>query len=87
MDYYRNESTLEPLGWCIATRDQVKSVMLFSNDGWAGLDGKRIGITDETATSVQLLRVLLGKKYGVKAEFDRLHAGVNELLATSTRCS
>lgn len=78
MDYYRNESTLEPLDWCIATRDQVKSVMLFSNHGWADLDGRRIGVTDETATSIQLLRLLLRKKYGVTAELVRLHAGVND---------
>jgi aminodeoxyfutalosine synthase len=77
MDYYRNEASLELLDWCIATRDQVKSVMLFSNHGWKELDGKRIGITDETATSIQLLRLILRKKYRVKAEFVRLHAGVN----------
>jgi aminodeoxyfutalosine synthase len=78
MDYYRHESSLDLLDWCIATRDQVKSVMLFSNHGWAGLDGKRIGITDDTATSVRLLQVLLEKKYNVKATFERLHAGIND---------
>jgi aminodeoxyfutalosine synthase len=78
MDYVSQEERLEPLDWCIATRDQVKSVMLFSNHGWRDLDGKLIGITDETATSVRLLQVLLEKKYGVKATFERLHAGVND---------
>jgi aminodeoxyfutalosine synthase len=78
MDYVRQEETLELMGWCIATRDQVKSVMLFSKGGWRDLQGKRIGITDDTATSVQLLKVLLEKKYGVSAEFERLHGGVNE---------
>ena len=37
-----------------------------------------IGITDETATSIHLLKVLLEKKYGVKTNFERLHAGVND---------
>jgi len=78
MDYFRNESSLDLLDWCIATRDQVKSVMLFSNHGWADLDGRTIGVTDETATSIQLLRLLLENKYGVKAVFSRLHAGVND---------
>ncbi len=78
MDYFQSEDRLELLNWCIATRDQVKSVMLFSNHGWGDLDGKRIGITDDTATSVRLLQVLLEKKYGVKANFERLHAGVND---------
>ena len=81
MDYFRNESKLEQMGWCIATRDQVKSVMLFSKEGWAGLDGKKIGITDDTATSVKLLKVLLEKKYNVKARFERLHSGVNDYSA------
>jgi chorismate dehydratase len=53
-------------------------VMLFSNHGWADLAGKRVGVTDETATSIQLLRLLLEQKYHVKAEFVRLHAGVND---------
>jgi aminodeoxyfutalosine synthase len=78
-DYLKNEDKLELLDWCIATRDQVKSVMLFSNHGWLDLDGKTIGITDDTATSVRLLQVLLEKKYGVRAKLERLHSGVNDL--------
>ncbi len=79
MDYFRHEENLEVLPWCIATRDQVKSVMLFSNHGWRDLQGKLIGITDETATSVRLLQILLEKKHEVGARFERLHAGVNDL--------
>ena len=78
MDYFKQEDQLELLNWCIATRDQVKSVMLFSNHGWLDLDGKLIGITDETATSVKLLQILLEKKYSVKATFERMHVGVND---------
>jgi aminodeoxyfutalosine synthase len=78
MDYFRLEDSMDLMGWCIATRDQVKSVMLFSKEGWRDLEGKRIGITDDTATSVKLLKVLLEKKYDVHATFDRLHAGVND---------
>ncbi len=78
MDYFQQADTLDVLDWCIVTRDQVKSVMLFSNHGWRDLDGKLIGITDETATSVRLLQVLLEKKYGIKATFERMHAGVND---------
>jgi aminodeoxyfutalosine synthase len=79
MDYLRQSDRLELMGWCIATRDQVKSVMLFSKEGWAGLQGKSIGITDDTATSVQLLRVLLARKHQVNAHLVRMHAGVNDL--------
>ncbi len=79
MSYLRQRDTLELTGGCIATRDQVKSVMLFSKEGWAGLEGKTIGITNDTATSVQLLKVLLARKHGVTARFVRMHAGVNDL--------
>ncbi len=78
MDYFHREDSLDLMGWCIATRDQVKSVMLFSKEGWQGLEGKTIGIIDDTATSVQLLKVLLTTKYGVHATFERMHAGVND---------
>jgi chorismate dehydratase len=81
MDYYSQEDALEMLGWGLASRDQVKSVMLFSKEGWRDLDGKTIGITDDTATSVRLLTVLLEKKYGVHAHFERLHSVVNDLSA------
>jgi chorismate dehydratase len=78
MDFIRDEQNLDLLNFCIATRDQVKSVMLFSKEGWRDLDGKRIGITDDTATSVRLLQVLLMKKYGVNAGFERMQTGIND---------
>ncbi|MEI7906991.1 MAG: aminofutalosine synthase MqnE, partial [Bacteroidota bacterium] len=34
MDYFAQETSLELMNYCIATRDQVKSVMLFSKEGW-----------------------------------------------------
>jgi len=78
MDYFRQRAKLESLDYCIATRDQVKSVLLFSNHGWKYLDGKKIGIIDDSATSVKLLEVLLKKKYGVKASLYRMNSGVND---------
>ncbi|MEK6566175.1 MAG: aminofutalosine synthase MqnE, partial [Bacteroidota bacterium] len=78
VDYIRQMNSLELIPFCIATRDQVKSVLLFSNHGWLDLDGKRIGISDDTATSVKLLRILLERKYKVKAKFIRMHSGVND---------
>jgi len=77
VNFIQQKDRLDPLDFCIATRDQVKSVLLFSNHGWQDLKGKTIGITDDTATSVMLLKVLLEKRYGVKAVFKRMHSGVN----------
>ncbi|HUN67082.1 MAG TPA: aminofutalosine synthase MqnE [Bacteroidota bacterium] len=79
MDFFRHEDHLRMLPYGIASRDQVKSVMLFSKEGWRGLEGKTIGITDDTATSVRLLEVLLEHKYHVRAPLERMHAGVNDL--------
>jgi aminodeoxyfutalosine synthase len=79
MSYVQQSDQLESLGYGLASRDQVRSVMLFSKEGWRDLEGKRIGIIDDTATSVRLLRILLEKRYGVSARFERLHSGVNDL--------
>ncbi|MDI6776276.1 MAG: aminofutalosine synthase MqnE [Syntrophales bacterium] len=78
MDYLAQEDSLETMSCCIAGRDQIKSIMLFAREDWAGLAEKNIGITDETATSVKLLHVLLEKKYGLRANFIRMHLGVND---------
>jgi aminodeoxyfutalosine synthase len=80
IDFLQQQDRLEPLDFCIATRDQVKSVLLFSNHGWQDLSGKTIGIIDDTATSVKLLQVLLEKRYGIKAIFHRMNSGVNDYM-------
>lgn len=77
VDFLRQKENLAILPFCIAARDHVKSVMLFSNHGWNDLDGKTIGITDDSATSVRLLDILLKRKYGVRASFVRMHSGVS----------
>lgn len=72
MDYLAQENELELMDYCIASFDQVRSILLFTRYPWSGLHGKNIGIIDDTATSVHLLRVLLEKKYGVKANLTRM---------------
>jgi chorismate dehydratase len=61
----------EPLGsFCIATKNKARSILLFSRTPVEKLDHARIGITDETSTSVRLLKVLLSRRYGVtQAEY------------------
>jgi aminodeoxyfutalosine synthase len=78
VDFLQQADQLEQIDFCLATRDQVKSVLLFSNFGWRDLDNRTVGITDDTATSVWLLKALLQKKYGVHARFKRMSPGVNE---------
>jgi chorismate dehydratase len=49
----------------------VKSVLLFSRVPIEELDGCPIGLSAESDTSVNLLKVLLGRKYGFSNAFER----------------
>jgi chorismate dehydratase len=64
-DYLRLEPTLEGLPFGIATDGPARSVILFSDRAPAELDGAAISVTDETATSVEILRILLALRYRV----------------------
>lgn len=64
-DFLRLESRLEGLPYGIATTGPARSVFLFSDESPAELDGKVVGVTTETATSVEILRILLAQRYRV----------------------
>lgn len=64
-DFLANEDRYEPVGGLgIANGEEVRSILLASRSPIDELDGKTIGITEETSTSVRLLRVLLELRYG-----------------------
>ncbi len=65
VDFFRLERALAPLPFGIATSGPAQSVVLFSDRLPKELDGAVIGVTDETSTSVQILRLLLAAKYEV----------------------
>ena len=65
VDFFRLEQTLRPLPLGIATNGPARSVILFSARPPKELDGAVVGVTDETSTSVEILRLLLTAKYGV----------------------
>lgn len=67
VDCFRLEDRFRPLaGFCIATVERARSILLYSTKPITELTGARIGITDETSTSRRLLQVLLTLKYQVK---------------------
>ena len=66
MDYVRLESRLVPLPYGIGCPNGARSVLVFSERPLAELAGARIGVTRETSTSVELLRVLLALRYEVE---------------------
>jgi aminodeoxyfutalosine synthase len=73
MDYWKVEKDFERLDYGIAVRHLARSVVLYSNFSWMELEGKRLGITAETSTSIELLKVLLTHKYGITAKLERMH--------------
>jgi chorismate dehydratase len=65
VDYVRLESRLVPLPYGIGCPTGARSVLLFSDRPLARLQGARVGVTGETSTSVELLRVLLALRHEV----------------------
>jgi predicted solute-binding protein len=67
LDAATSAAPYERLGdFGIAVRGRVESVILLSEKPLEDLGGARIGITEESATSVRLLRLLLEARHGVK---------------------
>ena len=66
IDYLRIEPELTPLPYGIGCPTGARSVLVFSDRPLSALGGARVGITDETSTSVELLRVLLAVRHGVE---------------------
>ena len=54
---------------CIGARDEIVSVLMISKTPPALLDGVKIATTTESASGKNLLRILLERRYGVKAHF------------------
>ena len=66
-DYLLNENRYEPAaGLGVANREEVRSILFLSKKPMSELAGARIGITEDTSTSVRLLRILLEVRDGNK---------------------
>src|SRR5215471_16739007 len=64
VDCFRLEDRFQPVsGFCLACARRAGNVFLYSKQPIEQLQGARIGITDETSTSLRLLQVLLSLKY------------------------
>ncbi len=72
-DFMTVSEDFERLDYGIAVKGKAHSVLLFSKYDWSELKGKRIGITADTSTSVELLRILLEKKHAISDyKFERM---------------
>lgn len=76
VEAWRLEDRFEGLGrFGIAVKRQAMSVILYSKRPWDQLDGANIGVTDQTSTSTQLLRVLMEEREGFTVNrVDGFHA-------------
>mgnify|MGYP001283704996 CR=1 FL=1 len=66
--YLQRDCVILP-DFCLSSIGYVKSVILQSHVPIEDLDGKRVGLTTASETSVALLRVLLSRYYNVKPEY------------------
>ncbi len=73
VDYLNCEDRYEPVAQLgVANHEEVRSILFLSKKPMDELDGARIGVTEETSTSVRLLRVLLELRHGVQpASYER----------------
>ena len=66
-DVLRLGKRVRPLAdLCVATKRRSVSILLFSSRNIEELDGARVGITDHTSSSLQLLRVLFAERWSVE---------------------
>lgn len=66
-DFFLVEDRYEPVaGLGVANHEEVRSILLVSRRPLEELDGATIGVTEETSTSVRLLRALLEVRLGVR---------------------
>jgi chorismate dehydratase len=66
-DYLRLTHLYEPIADLgVANREEVRSILLFSRRPLASLEGARVGLTEESSTSVRLLRLILEVREGLR---------------------
>ena len=82
VDCFRLEDRFEPVaGFCVASEQHAGSILLYSTRPITALAGAHIGVTDEAATALRLLHVLLQVKYQVQpAAYEPLQASNDAFL-------
>lgn len=68
-EWFRMDGVLTPVGdFCVATKHMSVSILLFSSRMPDEMEGARIAVTEQTATTVQLMRVLFKEYWGVEPD-------------------
>jgi chorismate dehydratase len=80
IEFIRHRDKLKALpDFSIATLGPVQSVMLFHHQPWETLGGKKIALTTDSATSVELLKILL-RENNISAEFVPMKPDLDAML-------
>lgn len=80
VEFIRHRDKLRALpDFSIATLGPVQSVMLFHWEPWEKLGGKKIAVTTDSATSIELLKVLL-RETNISAEFVGMKPDLEKML-------
>ncbi|WP_127585281.1 menaquinone biosynthetic enzyme MqnA/MqnD family protein [Paenibacillus koleovorans] len=67
----------------VSAVDKVNSILLFHRRPLEELDGARLALPTTSATSVNLLKVLLEKFYGVKPQYEYATPSLKEMMETN----
>lgn len=68
-EWFRLDDMLTPIGdFCVATKQLSVSILLFSKRMPEEMEGARIAVTEQTATTVQLMRVLFRENWGAEPD-------------------
>ncbi len=66
----------------VAAHGRVDSVLLFSwHDDWRALNGHSIALTDHSATSVALVKLLAERRYGIQPRYVTQPSDLDAMLA------
>lgn len=84
IEYARNmDFCLILPGLSISTDGRVASTLFFSKLPVTELEGKRVSLTDTSATSVALLKILFDHYYHVEVQFETLPPNLDYMMANS----
>jgi len=70
-------------GLSVSAKGKVGSIFLFSKRPIEQLDGARIALTNTSATSVNLLKIILSKFYGLTVEYETTPPDLTQMLQQS----
>jgi len=66
-DYLAMEDRYEPVADLgVANHEEVRSILLYTRRPLSQLGGTKIGVTEDTSTSICLMRLLLEVRYGIQ---------------------